>query len=125
MKTGLLLAWACAALAVGGCAPRPVTGPATVADRVKFEYRLTPAPVKGDYHLSLAFADAKIGAAINDANLALSRLGPGYPGGTLLNLKRGASASGSGSGYDLGLTLPQAASYQMTFQVNRTTEPSA
>ena len=109
-----------AALALAACAPQANTGRSAVADGVKFEYALAPgakANGAGAYHLTLALSDAKTGARIPDATVALDLFGPGYPGGTQVSLEPASLPQGPGYGADI--SLPQAASYRLTFQANR------
>jgi hypothetical protein len=128
MRAGpALAAAALAAALLAGCAPGPATGRSAVADGVKFDYALAPRSVAegggaGAYHLTLALADAKTGARINDANVAVNLYGPGIDGETLVNLAKDAGGPG---GYGADVALPQAASYRLTFQVNRPQAPSA
>ncbi|MGZ3375615.1 MAG: hypothetical protein ACXU8S_03365 [Phenylobacterium sp.] len=120
-KSAPLLAAALAAT-LAACAPGANTGRTAVSDEVKFDYTLSPTAKPHDYRLALKLADAKSGAAIQDANVALSLFGPGYPGGTLINLHRepgGDAAGGGAMVYAADVGLPQAANYQLTFQVNR------
>ncbi len=116
-KAGFMAAAALSALIAVGCAAPPATGRTAVADGVKFNYALAPAGVPGTYHLTLALADAKTGAAINDANVAVDLYGPGIVGGsTLVNLARSTDGPAA---YGADVALPQVASYRLTFQVNR------
>jgi hypothetical protein len=114
---------AAAALMAAGCAPGPTPGRSAVADGVRFDYALGPQTSAGTYRLTLALADAKTGVAIDDANVAVDIYGPGIDGGsTLVNLTK---AEGPPSGYVAEAPLPQAASYRLTFQVNRRMAPGA
>lgn len=110
------LAAAAMAVALGACVPPANTGHSVVADEVKFDYTLSPTEKPHDYHLALTLTDPKTGTAIRDANVALALDGPGYPGGTLINLRRDA---GGAPVYAAEVGLPQAANYLLTFQVNR------
>ena len=109
-----------AASGLTACSGASNTGHTTVADGVRFEYGLAPTAKPHTFRVNLTLADAKSGAAINDANVAISVYGPGYDGGDLVNLKRGETG-----GYGGEVVMPKAASYNLTFQVNRTTAPSA
>lgn len=108
-----------AAAALAACAPGANTGRSAVADEVRFDYSLSPTAKPHDYRLALKLAEAKSGAAIGNANVALSLFGPGYPGGTLINLHREADAGAGAVVYAANVDLPQAETYQLTFQVNR------
>ena len=106
-----------AALALAACAPSANTGRSAVADGVKFEYALTPAPDGAPahtYHVQLALSDPQSGARIPGATVALNLFGPGFPGGTLVSLPEGAAG-----GYAGEIALPEAANYRLTFQANR------
>lgn len=105
--------------AAGACAPQPNAGRMAVVDDVRFDYVLQPAGAPHAYQVNLNLSDPKTGAPIRKANVAVNVFGPGYSG-DLVNLKRNA-----GGGYDGQVTLPQAASYKLTFQVNRAPAPSA
>ena len=132
-QTRILAALATAGLLLAACAPGPTTGSSAVADGVKFNYALAPTEKPGTYHLTLALADAANGTPITNANVALDLFGPGYPGGTLINLKRGVGADGAAAApgaappptYGVDVALPEAASYRMTFKVNRAAAGSA
>ena len=105
-----------AALALAACAPSANTGRSAIADGVKFEYALTAAPpgaAAHTYHVQLALSDPQSGARIPGATVALNLFGPGFDGGTLVNLPEGPG------GYAGDIALPEAASYRLTFQANR------
>jgi hypothetical protein len=120
---GALCAAASAAmLLLAGCAPGAITAHTAVSDGVKFDYALTAAPAggAGAYRVTLNLADAKTGAVIKDADVAVDVTGPGIDGDALVNLKTDAASPYGGE-----VALPQAASYRLTFQVNRHTAPGA
>jgi hypothetical protein len=121
-KAGLVAAAALSAVLVAACAAAPNAGRTAVADGVRFDYALAPKAGAGAYHLTLALADAKTGAAVSDANVAVDVYGPGVESGTLINLTKDAGATPA---YGADVALPQAASYRLTFQVNRPSAPSA
>lgn len=94
-----------------------------MSDGVRFDYALTPsgaAGAAGAYHVTLELADAKTGAAIKDASVAVDVIGPGIDGDSLVNLKGDAASPYAGE-----VTLPQKADYRLTFQVNRHSVPGA
>jgi hypothetical protein len=125
MTAGLAGAMALGLLA-SACAPEPTVGRTAVSDGVKFDYVLAPAAAgsaPGAYHLTLALADAKSGAAISDATVAVSLYGPGIEAeSNLVNLTHEAAGATS---YAADVALPKAASYRLTFQVNRPLAPGA
>lgn len=99
------------------CAPAAYTGPSAEADGVGFSYRLAPGAAPGSYRVRLTLKDAKSGAPIPNAAVALKVYGPGIDGDGLVNLKHDpASATPA---YVADVRLAQAASYRLTFQVNR------
>jgi hypothetical protein len=111
-----------AALGTAACAPAAGTRRAAVADGVKFEYGLKPvadAKAAHTYHVDLTLTDAETGAQVPHATVALNLFGPGEPG-ALVNLTEASAGAYGGE-----VSLPQAATYNLTFQVNRAPAPSA
>ncbi len=104
------------ALLLSSCAPAANTGPTAVADGVRFDYALASAGASDLFHVTLTLADAKSGAQITDATVAMNLFGPGYPGGTLVSLNK---VTGAHVTYVADVALRQSADYQLTFQVNR------
>src|SRR4051812_19006589 len=95
-RSAMATAAAMAAL-MASCAPGPTAGRSAVADGVRFDYALGPKTPAGTYPLTLALADAKTGAAIDDANVAVNLYGPGIDGAdALVNLTK---AAGPPAGY--------------------------
>src|SRR6266540_2915938 len=131
------LAGAVVALALVGCQAKPNTGQSAVENGIRFEYGLAPAAqvaehpavhAEGEmhggpsqapdaYHVTLALFDAMSGARITDATAAVAVSGPGHPGHVSVSLEPMTVASDvTYGGY---VTLPQAASYRLTFSVKR------
>src|SRR5581483_11909346 len=110
-----------AAVALAACAPTANLGRSAVTDGVKFDYALgapDSAAAPHTYHLRLNLSDAATGSRIDNANVAVGVFGPGYDGSDLVNLKR------SGGVYTGDIVMPKkAASYRLTFQVNRKAPP--
>ncbi|MBS0334612.1 MAG: hypothetical protein JSS35_17725 [Proteobacteria bacterium] len=113
-----------AALAAAGllsaCTAAPNTGTMAVSDGLRFDYRLSAGGAAHSYRIAMTLADAKSGAPVRDANVAVVVSGPGYSGDDLVNLRRA-----EGGGYGGEVVLPKPAQYRLTFQVNRATAPSA
>lgn len=117
LKSLPMVAALAAAMSLPACAPSANTGRSAVSDGVKFEYTLAPASgsqAAHTYHIRVALTDAATGARIPGATVALNLFGPGYPGGTSVNL--GEEPNG---GYSGDVSLPNAATYNLTFQANR------
>lgn len=108
---------AAAGLALMACTPAAHTGPSAEADGVGFSYRLAEGSAPGRYQVLLTLKDAKSGKPIPDAAVALKIYGPGIDGDGLVNLKH--DVADSAPVYMADVRLPQAASYRLTFQVNR------
>jgi len=122
LKTLPLAAALAAAMATAACAPAAVTGRSAVADGVKFEYGLkavADAKAAHTYHVDLTLTDAKTGAQVPHATVALNLFGPGEPG-ALVNLTEASAGAYAGE-----ISLPQAGAYNLTFQVNRAPAASA
>ena len=112
-----LLAALMLAAASPGCAPSASAGHTAASDGVKFDYAMTPvADPKSAHgsHVVLDLSDAGTGAKIPGATVAVNVFGPGFDGGTSVNLVEGTVGSYSGD-----ITLPKAAAYNLTFQANR------
>ena len=119
-RISLTLAAALAATLAGaliGCAPAAITAHSAKSDGVMFAYNLTPTPVAHRYKLQLDLKDAASGKAIDDAGVALDLVGPGLTEDGLVNLHRDPGASSPT--YFGAVDLPEAATYRLTFQVNR------
>ncbi|MBS0362328.1 MAG: hypothetical protein JSR98_13195 [Proteobacteria bacterium] len=102
---------------VSGCAPAAITARSAQSDGVTFAYNLSPAAAPHHYQVSLALQDAHSGKAIDDAGVAVGLHGPGITEDNLVNLRHDQRA---GAPVYVGdVALPEAATYRLTFQVNR------
>lgn len=116
-RANLEFALALVALGAAGCAPAAITARTAQSDGVMFVYSLSPATTPHHYQVAVALQDTHSGEAIEDAGVALGLYGPGVPGDELINLRHDRR---SGAPVYVGdVTLPQAANYRLTFQVNR------
>lgn len=103
--------------ALAGCAPTAITGRTAKSDGVMFAYSLSPAAAPHHYSVALALQDTASGEAIDNAGVALTLFGPGVAEDNLVNLHRDARIQSPT--YVADIDLPRAATYQLTFQVNR------
>lgn len=105
------------AATLAGCAPAAITARSAKSDGVDFAYNLSPTADAHHYKVELALKDAASAKPIDDAGVALDVYGPGVTGDSLINLHRDPSAPSPT--YVAAIDLPQAATYRLTFQVNR------
>ncbi len=107
------------ALAVGlaSCAQTTFSGHTAKSDGVMFAYNLTPTATPHHYDVALELQDAATGQAIDDAGVALNMFGPGMSGDGLVSMHRNAQSHTPT--YVANIDLPTAATYTLTFQVNR------
>lgn len=123
-------------LALAACQPRASQASSQVADGLRFDYGVAPSeavtqhptdhpeatmhqgPLPHSYHVTLALFDAKSGARIDDARVALDLSGPGHGPGRMTMPLDEMTINGAAT-YGGYVALPSAATYRMTFEVTR------